>query len=209
MARQGHHLAAVTTLIMVDCYLRPGEMLGLRPSSFLGPIAHASRHWVALLFPQEDAMRSKVGAADDTILFDSRRTQWMGPLLEVLSKRKPRDEPVMRMTYSQYLSIFRSAATNVGVDAVPYQGRHSGASLDRGEDARSLNSVQKRGRWASSKSVKRYEKAGLLNRSWTVLNPATKAHCEPCLHMIGDVLLRGVAPPVPPATALRAVGVIR
>ena len=37
MCRIGGTLAAVLTLVMFEAYLRPGEMLSLRPSSFLAP----------------------------------------------------------------------------------------------------------------------------------------------------------------------------
>ena len=47
--------------------------------------------------------------------------------------------------YAEYLLLFRRAAANLQVDMVPHQGRHSQASVDRAENLRTLESIQKRG----------------------------------------------------------------
>ena len=143
------YLAAVLTLVMLEAYLRLGEMLSLRHSSFLAPTEGGVRSWVILLFPQTGTARSKTGEADDTISLDSKRCLWMRPVFERLQRRQPQDKPL----------LFRRAAAHLQVDMVPYQGRHSGASVDRAENLRTSESIQKRGRWKSAKSVRRYEKA--------------------------------------------------
>ena len=63
MCRIGSTLAAVLTLVMFEAYLRSGEMLSLRPSSFLAPTECGVRSWVILLFPQTCTARSKTGEA--------------------------------------------------------------------------------------------------------------------------------------------------
>ncbi|CAK0892251.1 unnamed protein product, partial [Prorocentrum cordatum] len=73
IARLGFLMAAVLTLIMVEGYLRPGEMLGLTPASFLPPAPGGVATWALLLFPQEGNLRSKTGESDDSIPLDSRR----------------------------------------------------------------------------------------------------------------------------------------
>ena len=112
------------------------------------------------------------------------------------------------MGYPQYLLVFRKAALKLNIDAAPYQGRHSGASLDRSSGLRTLEAVRKRGRWASSKSVQRYEQAGLLNETWQCLDATTQAHCEATLRLLPDVLLRRARPLEPPQGAL-AAGLMR
>lgn len=68
--------------------------------------------------------------------------------------------------YSDYLEMFRKVRSSVGEELlVPYQRRHSGASIDRAERHRSFSEVQKRGRWMASGSVSRYEKHKLWNDS--------------------------------------------
>ena len=122
----------------------------------------------------------------------------MAPVFAVLCRHRPASSRLLNMNYMQYLALFRTAANNLGLDVVPYQGRHSGASLDRGEGLRSLEAVQQRGRWASQRSVRRYEKAGLLNQSWAALRLELKAHCDECLRSLSDIVLHGKEPPRPP-----------
>ena len=69
-------------LVMFEAYLRPGEMLSLKPSSFLAPTEGGVRSWVILLFRQTTTARSKTGEADDTISLDSKRCLWMEPVFE-------------------------------------------------------------------------------------------------------------------------------
>ena len=83
------------------------------------------------------------------------------------------------------------------MSAVPYQARRSGASIDRAQQVRALEVIQKRGRWSSQKSVKRYEKSGRLNEVWKRLSPAVQAHCELCALRLEDYVLNGATLPRP------------
>ena len=53
-------------------------------------------------------------------------------------------------------------------------GRHSGASLDRLEGNLSLAEVQRRGRWRSEASVRRYEKRALVQEVYLKLPPTVR-----------------------------------
>ena len=169
MCRIGGTLAAVITLVMFEAYLRPGEMLSLQPSSFLAATEGGVRSWVILLFRQGSSARSKTGEADEAVSLDSKRCLWMVPAFERL-----------QLNYTDYLLLFGRAAGNLQVDMVPYQGRHFGASMDRAEKLRTLESRQKRGRWKSAKCVRRHEKSGRANQSWPELAPLVQAHREHC-----------------------------
>ena len=61
-----------------------------------------------------------------------------------------------------------------------YMGRHSGASLDRHRRV-PLAEVQKRGRWRNATSVRRYEKAPLLQRVPSALSEAEAATAKRAL----------------------------
>ena len=198
MCRLGGALAGVLSLVMFEAYLRPCEMLSLTPSSFLAPARGGVPSWVVLLFPQTAKERSKTGEADDTISLDSDRCQWMAPIFEQMARCQPASGRLLRMNYAEYLLIFRRAAANLGIEMVPYQGRHSGASVDRAEGRRSLEAIQKRGRWRSTKSVRRYEKAGRVNQTWAELSPEVQAHCSRCERALAGVLLQGAECPLPP-----------
>eukprot|EP00959_Pyramimonas_sp_CCMP1952_P015016 318008-Pyramimonas_sp.AAC.1 len=121
----------------------------------------------------------------------------MSHIVRALKDRRS-PQPLLGLSYPQSLGLFRKAALNIGVDAVPYQGRHSGASLDRAANRHSQEEVQKRGMWAAMRSVKRYEKSGRLNESWECLSDETKAHCVTASRQLEDVLLLGRAAAIPP-----------
>ena len=60
------------------------------------------------------------------------------------------------------------------------------------------NRYKKAGRWHSAKSVRRCEKSGRVNQSWSELAPLVQAHCEHCNNLLPSVLLHGHASPTPP-----------
>ena len=70
----------------------------------------------------------------------------------------------------------------------PYAWRHSGPSIDRAQNRRSLQEVQKRGRWKQMKSVNRYEKAGRLGMSVQELTSEQLAYCELAERHLGDFI---------------------
>ena len=162
MIRIGNLLGAIAVLVAVECYLRPSEVLGLRRSGLLPPTQQGVPHWVVLLFPDAGVERSKVGSSDDTIPLDSRRMPWIGAVCQSLAVGPP-EEKVFKQDYPAFARSFKVAARALGIDLVPYQMRHSGASLDRAKGLRTLEATQKRGRWTSLASVRRYEKHGRLN----------------------------------------------
>jgi predicted RNA-binding Zn ribbon-like protein len=60
---------------------------------------------------------------------------------------------------------------------LPYQLRHTGASTDMAEKARSLQDIKRRGRWQADSSVKRYEKAAVLTKVFNSLSIAAQNFC--------------------------------
>ena len=53
---------------------------------------------------------------------------------------------------------------------VTYQLRHSGPSIELASGARTLMEVHNRGRWASHRSMNRYERHGRMNQDWSRLS---------------------------------------
>ena len=191
--RMGEPLLGVLVLISVEAYLRPSEALSLRPENFLAPTKQAVDHWVIILFPQAGMKRSKVGEADDTVALDSGRMEWMSEVYRVLSNREA-GRKIWDLKYSSFAQAFRRAALNLDLEAVPYQMRHSGASIDRALSTRSLDSIAKRGRWMAQKSVRRYEKMGRLNETWQELKPKQRTYMEFCEKSLAKTFLTGVLP---------------
>ena len=60
-----------------------------------------------------------------------------------------------------------------------YALRHGGASDDR-VCGLSLLDLQRRGRWKSSASVRRYEKSGMVHSALAALDDRSRAFCQRC-----------------------------
>ena len=197
LMRHGHGLAAIAVLVMVEAYLRPSELLSLTRRSLLRPARGGLTKWSLLLFPSARGVaRSKTGEADDTVVMDSARTPWIGYVLSRLADG-PGDERVFPWDYSQFYQMFVQASAALGYKMVPYQGRHSGISIDRAHRERSLDECMKRGRWKAARSVARYEKAGRLNDAWAELTPVQQAHALDCEARLEECIVRGHRLPTP------------
>ena len=61
---------------------------------------------------------------------------------------------------------------------VLYMARHTGASLDRLEDRISLEEVRRRGRWASDRSVKRYEKRAMIQEVFLAMTAQQRRYAD-------------------------------
>ena len=112
------------TLVVPEGYLRLGKCC----HSDLRVSWHSVRSWVILLICQTSSARRKTGDADDTISLDAKRCPWCSRGFSDL----------LNLNYEEYLFLFRRAAANLQVDLVPYQGRHSGVSVDRAESLRTF-----------------------------------------------------------------------
>ena len=86
-------------------------------------------------------------------------------------------------------------ADPIGVNAVPHQMRHSGVSIDRATDRQILESISKRDRWMSQKSVIRYEKIGRLNDTWAGWEDEQKRYTDHCEANLSNHFLKGIHPP--------------
>ena len=188
LARDSNYLLGLGLLILVDCYLRPNELLQIRPEDLLAPQG-ARGTWSIILFPQHRPARSKTGTADDTVMLDSPRLRWLSSLLPSL-KACGRSR-VWPWTYVEFFNMFVAVAKKLDLKLVPYQGRHSGASLDALAKSRTLQDIQKRGRWASHKSVIRYEKTGRIQEAWRHHSARQQEHFLRCEQAVEVVFTTG------------------
>ena len=141
------------------------------------------------LFPPEKPERSKTGCADDTVAIDSGRLSWLAPVLRILAERG--EEKLFGSSYPVLVAGLSAACNRLHIRFVSYQMRHSGASVDRASRRHTLEQLQKRGRWQSHHSVRRYEKTDRLNESWRQLTPAQQTYFEMCVVGLRDVILNG------------------
>ncbi len=116
-------------------------------------------------------------------------------------------EPTDKLWSFNYIEVgkeIKACAAKLGVTFTPYQLRHSGPSWDRLKEYRTLQEVQKRGGWRTTKSVMRYEQAARSLSEYAKVDPAVKLFMEEAARDLKLYVLEGK--PVPPAPRLRRGG---
>jgi hypothetical protein len=160
MARWGCHAEAAASLLAFDCYLRVGEIIGLR--------------YCDVIMPRDP----RVGSAHPAMALRLARTktgnnQWVslrspavsGPFLHYLNSLGPAvrpDQLVFPFSRDRFCRLIHRVATALGVGHTPYvphSFRHGGATCDflRGH---SIERIMFHGRWRSMESARRYIQTG-------------------------------------------------
>ena len=189
MVKKGESRMALFLLLSVSTYLRPSSMLALGPDSFLAP-GGPQGFWSLLAHPAERGVPDKIGEFDHSMLLDSAWLQFISPLLRSLAAQTGQ-RSVWGFTYWDYLKVFNASAASLGVRAVPYQTRHSGASIDRESRVRTLGEVKQRGGWKADSSVMRYDKHARLRHSELRYPPGLAAHLQTCERQLEAIILQG------------------
>lgn len=180
---------AILVLVSVSAYLGPSEALGIKKGDIIAPARGVTPCWSFLLFREELPDRSKAGTADDSLALDSCWTAaWLGPVLEVLSAGLA-NQRAFSFTYPEYLRQFVLSCRRLGVLATPFQARRSGASIDISKGYRSLETVQKRGRWKATKSVVLYEGAARLANTMHSYSARAQALMKLCEEHLAAIIL--------------------
>jgi integrase len=174
--------AAEVVLACWDGYLRPSEALSLKSGSILVVKRRATileyGEVSAVLAPSRDDDgdkpndRTKAGMYDDTVFFGDSvsRSCGRGFVAALLKKKKAARRPLQKLWDINLGSLDRFFADAVratglrGLRLTPHCARHGAASTDFALGLRDLSAVQRKGRWLAEASVRRYEKAGRLNK---------------------------------------------
>ena len=86
--------------------------------------------WTVLLRPSERDGRSNVLASDDSLPLDSKILPWFPALCKVLAEG-PQEEKIFDLSYQDLVLEFGRSRRSMRIKRlVPYQTRHSGASID-------------------------------------------------------------------------------
>jgi len=192
LALRGQPDMAKLLLLGLGTYARPSELLGLRKQDVIPPVRGMSRYGAIIIAPEDVGVTTKTGETDDSVLLDCSWMPWLHTVAESLSQaRASGSENLFDFDYPTFCGEFNDALaeldmTRLGV--VPYAWRHSGPSIDRAQNRRTLAEVQKRGRWKQQKSVARYEKAGRLGMTIRDLTSEQVAFCEMCDRHLGDFI---------------------
>ena len=113
-------------------------------------------------------------------------------------------EKVWNFDYSDLVHVWRNACRALRLTAyVPYQLRHGGPSHDRLQQTRSLEAIQKRGRWKQLRSVARYEKAGRVAQEAMKLSLHLRRYGKRVLQQLKEILSGRLPPPELPHESLR------
>ncbi|CAK0869509.1 unnamed protein product, partial [Prorocentrum cordatum] len=144
--------AADAAALAVDAYLRSAEVFALRVED----IIDADDDVVAIkLGVQERNERTKTGVRQG-VLIDRPH---IADMLRARKAAKKPGELVFGCSVEAYRRALRKASDDIGITAFPaHSARHSGPSRDAAEGYRTVWAIQRRGRWASEKSVLRYMK---------------------------------------------------
>ena len=178
LARRGFWLMAVHVLFMVVTYSRPSAVLDVRRGDLLPPIKAVSAEWGIILNPQSRKRRSKTGVFDDSMSLTNRICPWFPQIAEALADG-PADERILDYSYDDFTREFRRTCKRLRLaDLVPYQARHSGASIDFQKKWRSFGEIKKRGRWRQDASVARYERAARLAATARGLDSRQLDYCN-------------------------------
>ena len=179
----GHPQAALASVLAADAYLRPGELLYLSTDDLSKPEPRFSSAFHALalvLFPKERGRPSKTHQFDDSVLLDSKGREWINRLLLDLAAGRP-GLPLFDLTYKEWLSLFQAAARLLGLAdwmLSLYVLRHTGPSHDYLEKFRTLDDIQRRGRWGARSSVRRYEKSAKVTARLNKVPPEIRPFLE-------------------------------
>ena len=151
----------------------------MRREDIVEPVRGVHRHWAILLHPDTRRARSKVWAKNETIDVNNRIFPWITAFLPILvGKPEESAELVFPFSYQEFLKEWRAVLKPMPLHAVPYQARHSGASLDAALLHRPRKEIMDRGRWASQGSLVRYEKHARVAASLTRLPAEWRAFYE-------------------------------
>ena len=166
---------ALYWITMVDTYLRPSEALRLRAEQILPP---AQGHPRTVIYINPDYLQrpSKTGELNESV--DISR-QWVARCLVALRCRVSRG-PLWCFDLRAARDAMEACVAKLRIQRltpVLYSARHSGASLDRYLDRRSIEDVQQRGRWRTFTSVRRYEKKGMVQHAWGLLDGGCQSLC--------------------------------
>ena len=145
--------------------------------------------------------RSKIGCHNDSVLLDHDWIHRLSAFFPVL-KQGDQSAPLWSFDWSSFLKVFHKVICLLQIDLVPYQWRHSGASIDRALDLRPQDEVQKRGRWKTQKSMTRYERGARLSHTYSQYRADLKVMVDQCEPLFVAVLLGET---LPAAVVLRKV----
>lgn len=190
---------AACVLLQMDLYARPSEIVELLVSEVVPPNPFAggalAEEWAVQFFSTEvDRGVSKTGQSDETVLVGICGRGWLREVLATLivTAESERLFPFDLREYERAFGAGMRALNLTSLQGSPHALRHTGPSHDVMEKRITLEQAQKRGRWASFKSVVRYEKHGRMLRQAHKLVPEQHAAASRALAALRSRLVLAI-----------------
>ena len=166
-------------LLAFDCYLRPCDVNRLQKGNYVAPqnVAGAAKGWTLVLNPLEGKVPSKNGSFDDSLLVGHGRRRWLNRVVGSFLRPRADASPLLGFDdrKTRRLIAHFSKKLELGPLHLSFHGlRHGGPSTDFLEGTLSIEDIQRRGRWKSLSSVRRYEKHGRLSAQLSRLTDSQK-----------------------------------
>ena len=124
--------------------------------------------------PSDGDAVTKIGLTDDTVIVGeiNKERSWLNDIVKELYWTTSPREPVFTIAYRRFAELIASASSAAGLDSLaltPHTLRHGGASTDALADI-DLEFIQRRGRWMTNASTRRYEKKGRIMKQVSKLS---------------------------------------
>lgn len=166
-------IIALWLLVTWATCARPGETLRLRKKDLVAP-SDLCPHWVVILncgsqtvVPEEVNSKrakqmqpsavttSKVGELDEALLVDQPYLKGLGNLMKKVFKSVDNNDLIFPFAMYEAVRKFNLVVKKFGLEKVgvvcTYQIRHGSASTDALQGLRTLEQIQRRGRWQTLK----------------------------------------------------------
>ncbi|CAK0867752.1 unnamed protein product [Prorocentrum cordatum] len=191
LIHQGLPRAGLLVLLALVGYLRPHELTRLRARHVAPPVPSAGQAcaaWGLLLGDSLTLQPGRTGVWDESVLLDL--DPWiLRPLAALKSTLQPD---------ALLCDLSPGAAALLGLGPLRpslHQLRHGGASEDLALQRRPLAAVQRRGRWQSETSLRRYSKESKLLATLGLVHPDAVSFGQSVFVNLEAVLLRGLLDP--------------
>ena len=186
-----HRGMGLALCVMRATYFRPGEVFRLKCRNLVR--LSGGLLWALTLhdFDPDDPRPSKTGEFDESSVLDLPRWHWLGPALAAMIRGRKLDDQMFQFSALDLTrEMQRVSRIDLGVLPPPvlYMWRHTAASVEFLEQARTLAEVKRRGRWKCDASVRRYEKAGRVGEEFARLEPSIQAYLRLCHPLLRQVL---------------------
>jgi len=178
MINLGQPSMALWIMLVFSGYLRPSEAMRLTRSSLVPPTRNVCEMWGLIISDWYQGVAGKTGIFDESVLLID---QFLYPCLMALWVSKKPSESLWNFSVHSLRQTFLSCSTRLGLGSLAchlYCLRHGGASHDLLTRRLSVLEVQRKGRWQSPNSLKRYAKETRLLSEIGKLNPLLIAHAQ-------------------------------